>query len=507
MKIFFSGIGGVGMSALASIFKNLGFDVYGSDIKESIVTKQLAKFKIPVFIGQDPANIQKVKPKLLVKTNAIDDNHPEIKEAYRRNIPVLTYPQALGIITNLLPTIGITGTHGKTSTTALVSKILIDAGYDPFALIGALYSEFNNTNFRLSNMASSELALQIKRLLNDFGKVFANITPNTFTKDIFISQKIAKIKNAPYFVFEADEYKDAFLNHTFDYLVIVSVDYDHPDYFKTKEQYFTSFAKAILNTQKAVILDLTSENTKTVLTIAQKLAKQYCTNLPKIIDYSRYKDTVSNFNIYLRTDFLLIDATAAYALGKTLGISDAKLAKSITSYKGVWRRFEIIKPKTNDSPCIISDYAHNPQKIYMAMQALADFMKQNKQKHATIIFEPHTYDRLITFENEFIDAFIRFIRNNKLYELSIVVVVADVYKARGPEIKNPKMDSKKFVRKLRKIVSKRLPDAKVHITYGKSAQNQYEKLKNKEYKSDTILCLSAGKLGYLVEQLREGKAT
>ena len=153
--IYFIGIGGIGMSALAGIFNSLGMRVAGSDIQNNIVTQGLEKQGIKVFYKQIAQNIKNIsknnKIKFAVSSVAIPLDHPEILELKRLNVPILTYPQALGILVNLLKTIGIAGTHGKTTTTAIVTQLLTQTGYDPYALIGALFQFLGNKNFRLSS--------------------------------------------------------------------------------------------------------------------------------------------------------------------------------------------------------------------------------------------------------------------------------------------------------------------------------------------------------------------
>ncbi len=498
MKLFFVGIGGIGMSALARIFKNLGFKIYGSDVKETPITAQLENEDIEVFIGQTKENILKVKPHLVIRTNAVSEDHVEVQTSRDLKIPVLTYPQGVGIISNLLPSIGITGTHGKTSTTAMISKIFKDADTDPFVLIGALYSEFGNKNFRIPTRSTEEIQNKVRKVLRKVLKSADNITSTVFTRELFEKHNIKKIKSPFYFIFEADEYKDAFLNHTFDYLVIVDVDYDHADYFKSKKQYLTSFARSILNTKKAVILNERSENIQEILNIAKSLDKG--SQLPEIVDYSSFIEKTKQLKLYLKTDFIIIDASAAYALAKEVSIPEDIIIKSLQRYKGVWRRFEIIREKSKNTPYIINDYAHNPKKIYMALLALFDFVKQHQLKKVTIIFEPHQYNRLYTLQDEFVGVIAKMLKRH--HQVIEAFIITDIYAARSTKEDREKIDAKRFVRKVNRVLKqKKIP---FRAIYGNTPKEQVEKIQKNLYQCDAILCLSAGELGILVEKTLKG---
>ncbi len=183
-------------------------------------------------------------------------------ELRKNNIPVLKYPLSLGILLNIFPTIGIAGTHGKTTTTAIVTQLLTELGEDPYALIGALFRFLDNKNYRLSTDNNIKPFLKSKIENVEFTR-YPVLDINLLSKDIlrWEADSVSN-KHLPFFVVEADEYKNAFLNYQFEYLLIPAIDYDHADFFKTKEEYFLSFAKAIVNTKQAVILDVNNRNSQ-----------------------------------------------------------------------------------------------------------------------------------------------------------------------------------------------------------------------------------------------------
>ena len=499
MKIFFSGIGGIGMSGLAGIFNALGFEIIGSDIKESTVTKMLNDLGIHVFIGQKAENIENTKPDLLIKTNALPDDHIELVTARKLNIPILSYPQGLGIISNILPSIGITGTHGKTSTTAIVANILMKADYDIFALIGTLFKPFNNTNFKIAkinNTQKQNLANQVQNILTTTNTKF------TFTRELFKNYK--KDYSLPYFIFEADEYKDAFLNHTLDYLIITAVDYDHLDYFKTHEHYLTSFATAILNTKKAVILNKQDKIIQQILDIAISKLEEYNStrdkdqkrNLPQIIDYSEYLEQAQNSPLYLKTQFLIEDLASALGLANLLNIKSQDLQKGIKTYKGAWRRFEIIRDK---NPTTINDYAHNPKKILYASYALLDYAKTNNLTNLIIYWEPHQYNRTYNLQDEYAKSLFEILKAPQIKEFYIT----DVFAARSTKEEMERFNTQIFIKNLKhKLKQLGASDKQIQkLKYAKGAEYTLKKLQNHTEnpqllpENTAILILSAGTLG------------
>jgi len=381
---YFIGIGGIRMSALAGYLKAQGFDIWGSDMSSSETIHQLQDHGIHVFIGHDKKNVTTILSKCTivkaVKSYAIPPKHIEEIELQEQGIDVLFDAQFIGGLTKKYKTIGIAGTSGKTTTTGIASKLLIDSKYDPHIIIGSKAKFLQNKGYRVGG-------------------------------------------NNSLFILEADEYKDAFLNYHFEYLLLPSITYDHPDYFKTKYQYWESFAKAILNTQKTVIADIKQTNFSNIWQIAKKLAKETQKPLPTLIDWRKNLEKVKHFKLYINTQFLQEDSAVVYTLGKQLCIPATQTQQSLESYKGVWRRFEHKKDiKTNNHQIsIYSDYAHNPEKLKFCLQALYDSFK----KHNFIIFfQPHQYART----KAFFDSFVKVLQNN--IRKNTTLFIMDIYKSR-----------------------------------------------------------------------------
>lgn len=399
---YFIGIGGIGMSALAGYLKDQGFDIWGSNIVSSTITKQLQDNDIHVFIGHDQKNITKtlLECNILktIKSNAIPTKNIEEIELQKQGIEVQIYAQLIDSLTRKYKTIGVAGTSGKTTTTGITSKLLIDSKFNPHVIIGTKAKFLQGKGYRVGGEDS-------------------------------------------FFVLEADEYKDAFLNYHFEYLLLPAITYDHPDYFKTKHQYHLSFAKAILNTHQAVIADTNELNFLNVWKIAKKLAKSKRQALPTLIDWRKNVAIVKQYKLYFNTQFLQEDSAVTYTLGKLLGISDMQIQQSLESYQGVGRRFEHKQniQSNGHQISIYSDYAHNPEKLQFCFQAMYDsFAKHN----IVVFFQPHQYARVRALFNDFIKVLQKNIKKNT------TIFVMDIYKSRDKAEDIRAVNSKMLVEKV-----------------------------------------------------------
>src|SRR3989339_225858 len=201
MKVYFIGIGGIGVSALARYYLSRKDKVFGSDLAESEITKGLIKIGARVFIGKHRTKNVAKNTDLMIYSPAVNNDNPELKAARKLKIKCQSYPQSLGEITKGYFTIAVAGTHGKGTTTALISLILIKAGLDPTVIIGTKLKEFGDSNFRQ-------------------GK-------------------------SKYLVVEADEYKSSFLNYWPKIIVLTCLDKDHLDYFKNLNNIIKTFERFV----------------------------------------------------------------------------------------------------------------------------------------------------------------------------------------------------------------------------------------------------------------------
>jgi UDP-N-acetylmuramate--alanine ligase len=361
-KAYLVGIKGSGVSALACILKNLGIKVVGSDTKEKFFTDEiLKKERIKFYEGFKKENLKRELPVSAVISSVayLSSNikNPEIELAKKLNIPILTYPQALAEIFNQSFGIAICGSHGKSSTTAILGKVFKDAGLDPTVLVGSEVIEWKS-----NSLVSKNFKKKIEFLKKNEERL----------KNLNWLRK--NLKNLPIFIIEADEYKEAFLNYFPRIIIITNIDYDHPDYFKTEKEYQDAFRKFIENLREPGIL-ITEKNISS--REGQKLFP--------------FPYPGSHWQKNLRLIYQLI---------KILKIPEKIFLKSIQNYQGIKRRFEIVKHK-NDI-YLIDDYAHHPSEVLAYFKSLK---KSYPDYQIYFIFQPHTFTRTHFLFNQFIKVF------------------------------------------------------------------------------------------------------
>jgi UDP-N-acetylmuramate--alanine ligase len=335
-SVHFIGIGGIGISAIARMMLLEGKVVTGSDRSTSKVTEELCKAGAKIMIGQRAENIPK-HSEFVVYTVAVSEDNPELVEAKRRGLPTLSYPQTLEEISREKFTIAVSGTHGKTTTTSMIAKVMIDGGLDPTVIVGSLMK------------------------LPDGGE----------------SNYIAG--RSKYLVVEADEYKKSFHNLYPTILVINNLDLDHLDFYKDLSDIQDSFRTLALRvpSEGLVITDLSKTNVLPVLRGVRA----------RVIDYHPYLDPKLKLNLpglHNRSN-----AAVALALAEVLGIERDLARKSLESYEGTWRRFEF-KGEMPKGALVYDDYAHNPQKLEAAIQGAREAFPNKK---LIVVFQPHLFSR------------------------------------------------------------------------------------------------------------------
>ncbi|HEC32967.1 MAG TPA: hypothetical protein ENI63_01755 [Candidatus Kaiserbacteria bacterium] len=342
-KIHMVGIGGIGMSALAQFFLHKGKSITGSDRGEFPTTKLLKEKGIPVVIGDGeiPEGTE-----ILIYSDAYREDNKERIKARSLGIPECSYFEALGEISKNYFTITVSGTHGKTTTTGMLGKILVDSGFSPTIIVGSILKDFD------SNFVAGE--------------------------DIL--------------VVEGCEYMDNLLNLDTDMLVITNIELDHPDYFDNLEHVQRTFRKAVEQLPKdgKVVVNLGEENIKSVI---EGISEN------RIIDYSQTEIV----DLLLIGDFNKENAkaakTAALAYKHSPEGIEERIDMSLSLFKGTWRRFEYIG-KTKNGAVVYDDYAHHPTEIKVTLNATREKFPDKK---ITIVFYPHLHSRTKAFFNEFRD--------------------------------------------------------------------------------------------------------
>ncbi|MCQ2530492.1 MAG: UDP-N-acetylmuramate--L-alanine ligase [Lachnospiraceae bacterium] len=384
--IHFIGIGGISMSALAHILLARGFQVTGSDSKESDLTKELASLGAVIYIGQSKDNISK-DIDLIVYTAAISKENPELVRAQELGIEAMTRADFLGLLMkNYETAICVSGTHGKTTTTSLISQILIDAETDPTVMVGGILPAIGG-NIRIGKSGN--------------------------------------------FITEACEYTNSFLSFFPTTEIILNVQADHLDFFKDLDDIRASFKRytRLLPDDGVLVINGDIDNLSyftdglkcRILTFSLKgngdfTAANISYNETACAEFDvLYKgENITHCKLLLPGEHNIYNALAAFACVYSLGLPLEKAADSIGSFTGVDRRFQV--KGVVDGYTIIDDYAHHPDEIRATLTAARNY----PHKKLWVTFQPHTYTRTQAFLDEFADAL----------SLADAVVLADIYAAR-----------------------------------------------------------------------------
>ncbi|MBI4156023.1 MAG: UDP-N-acetylmuramate--L-alanine ligase [Candidatus Zambryskibacteria bacterium] len=343
-KVHFVGIGGIGVSAIARLMHLSGKNVSGSDIAKSLITEKLRQFGIQINIGHKIENVPS-DTDLVIHTIAVKEDNSEIMQARMKGIEIRTYPQMLAVISKNMTTIAVSGTHGKTTTTAMLSKILTDAELDPTVIVGSLMKDYDS--------------------------------------NLIVGQ-------SDYFIVEACEYRRSFLNLYPKILIITNIDEDHLDYYKDISDIQSAFRELALRMQDGLIVcDATDRRLKPVI---QGLK---C----KVINYISHVD--KNWKLKTPGEHNLQNAAACLAVADFLGLDKNKTIKSLESFSGTWRRFDL-RGKTKNGTIIYDDYAHHPREI---MATLAGMKEMYPDYRRIAFFQPHLFSRTKVLLDEFSESF------------------------------------------------------------------------------------------------------
>ena len=364
--IHFIGIGGSGMYPLAQILHSKGYYLTGSDNNETETLNAVRKMGIPVTLGQSAENI--IGADLIVHTAAIMADNPELIAAKASGVPVLERSELLGLVTSWFDNaVCVSGTHGKTTTSSMITQILLEAGVDTSAVIGG----------KLPFIGGS-----------------------------------GRVGNSDTMVCEACEFVDTFLKLYPDISVVLNIDADHLDYFKTVDNLKNSFTKFCDNTTKAIIYNGDDENTVDAVSKSKQDKKFITFGLSDKNDY--YPKNIvkksgfeTDFDLMYKGEKLcsltvcvpgghnVINAVAACAAALTVGVKPEDLYNGIFNFKGAGRRFEIID--TVAGVTVVDDYAHHPAEITVTLNAA----KQMGYKNVWAVFQPFTFSRTSMLLDDF----------------------------------------------------------------------------------------------------------
>ena len=447
----FIGIGGIGMSALAEILLSEGYTVSGSDMKRSEITDHLASLGAEIFEGHAAENVEDAD--IVIYTVAIPNDNPEYSRAVVKGIPLFTRAELLGeMMRRKKYSIAISGAHGKTTTTSMISLILEHAGFDPTLLVGGNLPEIHGN---------------------------------------------VKIGRSDYLVTESCEYKDSFLDMRPSVAVILNIAEEHLDYFtggiSQIKSSFEQFA-SLVPTNGKIIAGWENEHVRSML---KNLDRNIIT-FGLGVGYDYYAENIEfddmgmpSFDAYCRGEYLgsahmkvpgehnVKNAMAAIACTHSLGAPLDKIMETLANYTGTKRRFEFIT-KLPAGTLLVDDYAHHPEEIRATLSAA----KKIPVEKVWCIFQPHTYTRLRDLMREFTDAF----------RDADVVVLAKVYPAREQDIYGVHSDD------LYRNIQKKHPDKEVY--YFDTFEEIADFVKKNVGERDMAMTMGAGDIYKVLDLLQ-----
>ncbi len=438
-KFHFIGIGGVGMSGIAQILLEMGYEVSGSDLRENKNTEILKKKGAKIYIGHSPGNVGDAQ--VVVYSSAVREDNPELLEAKRRNIPTIPRGDMLAELFKLKEGIAVSGSHGKTTTTSMIAQILIDAGYDPTVLVGG----------RLKHLGSN-----------------------------------AKLGAGDLLVSEADESDGSFLKLSPAVAVVTNVDKEHLDFYgnfenikKAFEQFVNSvpfYGFAVVNVDDPVLEEITSRSHERVIGYSLK-GKGLLNAVDISLKDGRYAFGVVYKGKYLGDIHLRIpgrhnvyNALAAAGTCLELDVPFETIKNSLENFRNAERRLDL-KGYFRGAP-VYDDYGHHPTEIKAVVNSLREMYPDRR---LIVIFQPHRYSRTHYLFKEFVDVL------SPLENL----IITEIYPAGEENIYGVKGESL-----ARKCGAKFLPEK----------ESIFEELKKIVSGKEVILFLGAGSISRWCEE-------
>ena len=435
-NIHLIGIGGSGMSGIAEILVNLGFNVTGSDLRSTPVTKRLESIGAKVFTGHTRENVASCDA--VVYSSAVKSDNPEVVAARERKIPVIGRPEMLAELMRMKYGICIAGTHGKTSTTSMVGTVLTKGNIDPTIIVGGRVTGFGGG---------------------------------------------AKIGQSHYLVLEADEYDRTFLKLTPVVAVVTNIDLEHLDCYQDMDDIsaaFLEFANKV-PFYGSVILCIDDHGVQNIIPdITRRMITYGVSRQAEIrAENLRFHEMTSTFDVFEKETMLgtvtlevpgvynVRNALATIAVGREMGVKFETIKSALADYRTVERRFEV-KGKECDV-LVVDDFAHHPSEIIASL----DGVHGGFDRRIVAVFQPHLYSRTRDFCDDFGRAFIN----------SDVLVVTDVYPSREEPIDG--------------VTGKLVSDAAQaaghrNVTYAEDRSSLIEVMKDIVREGDMVITYGAG---------------
>lgn len=441
------GIGGISMSGIAEILHNFGIFVTGSDCTRSKITDRLSSRGIFVSIGHETNLVKKAD--LVVYSAAIKQDDPELIEARNNNIKIVERCDFVGYLTRIYrETIGIAGTHGKTTTTSMVSLCFIEAGLDPTIQVGAILKQINGNN---------------------------------------------RVGNSDYFILESCEYVESFLKFSPQSTIVLNIDNDHLDYFKNIDNIKKAFSKyvallpydglLVLNADDQNCLELRSSTDAKIVTFG--INNEKANFVARNINFDN--NGFAKFDVYYNNNYYteirlsvpgihnVLNALACIALCFEYGLDKYDIKSALLKFTGANRRFEFVGSYQNIN--IYDDYAHHPSEIL----ATANALKNKNYRQSWVVFQPHTYSRTKLLLDDFATVLTNF--DN--------IIITDIYAARETNTYN--ISSEDLVDKIKSLGKEAI--------YISSFDDIAKYIRERACPNDIILTVGAGTITELGKKI------
>ncbi|GBD86326.1 UDP-N-acetylmuramate--L-alanine ligase [bacterium BMS3Abin03] len=450
-KVHFVGIGGIGMSGIAEILINQGFEVSGSDRALTEVTERLSELGAEIYEGHSPENLKDVD--VLVYSSAVTLDNPEVKTAIEKNIPIIKRAEMLAETMRMKYGIGIAGTHGKTTTTSIVGLTLTEGGIDPTIIVGGKLSGLGGTNARLGN--GEFIVVEA----DEFDRTFLKLTPVIAALTTLESEHLDTYK-------DLDDIKSAFIE------------------FANKVPFY---GFVVICLDEPALQDIIPQINKKIVTYGiTAQADVRATD----ITYNKFTSTftvnykgeeLGKITLNVPGLYNVKNSLVAVAIAKELEIDFKVIKKAIEKFSGVYRRFEI---KYNKEILVVDDYAHHPTETTATLSGI----REGWDRRLVVVFQPHLYSRTRDFYQEFGRSFLN----------TDVFICTDIYPAREDPIEG-------VTGKLISDITQRFGHKNVHYVADKNDVPGY--LMNIIKDDDILVTMGAGdiwKYGEMfVELLKE----
>jgi len=378
------GVGGAGMSGMAQVLSGLGYAISGSDINPGPTTERLSSMGVRIMAGHDPNHVEGAD--LVISTAAVKDDNPEVRRAVELDIPVISRAEMLGCLLTGNKGIAVAGTHGKTTTTAMLAVLLDKAGMDPTVLIGG-----------------------------DLDAIGGN----------------AKLGESDYVVIEACEAFGSFLELSPSIAVVTNIEAEHLDYYGTLEGVTKAFQQFLTQVNGTSIVCIDSPNVRKLLPSITGRVITYGESEDADIraheisagkPHPKFKISIGGrsrgeFRLSVPGRHNVLNSLAVFGVGRQLGITSETIRESLAEFKGTGRRFEVLG--TEFRVTVVDDYAHHPTEIAATLRAARSW-----HKRIVAIFQPHLFSRTQMFKNEFAEAL----------RLADEVIISEIYPAREQPI-------------------------------------------------------------------------